>query len=91
MTNRQALYAPFIEAPVLSRAMSSRQEEKERRRREREEREQAQASPLQARSAHGLDPLEYRASGVRRTRATLTVVVCSVIVAIAAVVIAIKL
>lgn len=55
------------------------------------QREQAQASPLQARSAHGLDPLEYRASGVRRTRATLTVVACSVIVAIAAVVIAIKL
>jgi hypothetical protein len=46
LTDRQALYAPFIEAPVLSRAMSSRQEEKERRRREREEREQAEASKV---------------------------------------------
>jgi hypothetical protein len=46
LTKRQALYAHFIEAPVLSRAMSSRQEEKERRRREREEREQAEASKV---------------------------------------------
>jgi hypothetical protein len=35
-----------MDAPVLSRAMSSRQEEKERRRREREEREQAEASKV---------------------------------------------
>lgn len=50
-----------------------------------------EAKPLDARQAHGLDPLEYKISGVQRTRAGLAVVICSVIVAIAAVVIAIKL
>ncbi|WP_291278643.1 hypothetical protein [Galactobacter sp.] len=47
--------------------------------------------PLQARQAHGLDPLEYRVSGVNRTRAGLAVVIGSVVVAAAAVVLAINL
>lgn len=53
--------------------------------------EQEEARPLGARQAHGLDPLEYKVSGVQRARVGLTVVICSVIVALAAVVIAIKL
>lgn len=48
-------------------------------------------APLQARQAHGLDPLEYRVSGVKRTRAGLAVVIGSVVVAAAAVVLAINL
>jgi hypothetical protein len=50
-----------------------------------------QAVPLHARQAHGLDPLEYRVSGVKRTRAGLAVVIGSVVVAAAAVVLAINL
>lgn len=50
-----------------------------------------EALPLQARDAHGLDPLEYRVSGVKRTRAGLAVVIGSAVVAVGAVVLAINL
>lgn len=44
-----------------------------------------EAKPLAAQRAHGLDPLEYSAGGVRRARWGTVVVIASVVVAIASV------
>lgn len=47
--------------------------------------------PVAAKRAHGLDPLEYRLSGVQHARAYLILVLASVTVAVAAIIVATKL